>query len=303
MTHRGEATPPRTCSVTSSLCLTEQSRVERTEKRLERFKHRLERFKQRLERLKSHHNRCEQRFSLQSPGVNLGKRPLQKKKTGKQLKMMKAGDEGSDLCSPKSKSHGHVDGIYDADDEGSDLCSPKNKSHCQDDDDGMMGPSDTDDQSPGVKLGKRPLQKKKTGKRMKMMNAGDEGSDLCSPKSKSHGHNAGTYDTNDQSPGMVERHLLKKKKKIGKQSKMAKSEEKKSSAKGKRPWTEPERRAVKKHLGRFIAERRVPGKEQCITCLTEEEVLGQRSWKDVKNFVNNRIVTLNRRSASQQFQL
>ncbi|XP_026197759.1 uncharacterized protein LOC113149726 [Anabas testudineus] len=233
MAHRGEATPPRTCSVTSSLCLTEQSRVEHMEKRLERFKHRLERFKQRLERLKSHHNRCEQRFSLQV-------------------------QEEMDLRLT---------------------------------------------QSPGVNLGKRPLQKKKTGKQLKMMKAGDEGSDLCSPKSKSHGHNAGTYDTDDQSPGMVERHLLKKKKKIGKQSKMAKSEEKKSSAKGKRPWTEPERRAVKKHLGRFIAEGRVPGKEQCITCLTEEEVLGQRSWKDVKNFVNNRIVTLNKRSASQQLQL
>ncbi|XP_026195542.1 uncharacterized protein LOC113148187 isoform X2 [Anabas testudineus] len=248
----------------------------------------------------------------QSPGVNLGKRPLPKKKTGKQLKMMKAGDGGSDLSSPKSKSH------------------------CQDDhDDMMMGPSDTDDQSPGVNLGKRPLPKKKTGKQLKMMKAGDggsdlsspkskshcqddhddmmmgpsyiddEGSDLCSPKSKSHGQDDedddGTTDTDDQR--LVERHLLKKKKKIGKQSKMVKSKEKKSSAKGKRPWTEPEREAVHKHLGRFIAERRVPGKEHCTMCLTEEKALRQRSWKDVKNFVYNRIVTLNRRSASRQLQL
>ncbi len=60
----------------------------------------------------------------------------------------------------------------------------------------------------------------------------------------------------------------------------------------KRPWCEEERRAVNKHLARFVAERRVPGKADCMKCLEEEKVLKERSWKDVKNFVYNTIVTM-----------
>ncbi|KAJ8365031.1 hypothetical protein SKAU_G00138620 [Synaphobranchus kaupii] len=68
----------------------------------------------------------------------------------------------------------------------------------------------------------------------------------------------------------------------------------------KRPWSEAERTAVNKRLGKFIAERRVPGKEDCVKCITQEKSLDQRSWKDVKNFVYNTIVTLNRRLASRK---
>ncbi|XP_044078404.1 uncharacterized protein LOC122888253 [Siniperca chuatsi] len=70
----------------------------------------------------------------------------------------------------------------------------------------------------------------------------------------------------------------------------------------KRPWSEAERTAVNKQLGKFMAERRVPGKEDCVKCITQEKSLDQKSWKDVKNFVYNTIVTLNRRSASQKLQ-
>ncbi|XP_058229971.1 uncharacterized protein LOC131342774 isoform X5 [Hemibagrus wyckioides] len=70
----------------------------------------------------------------------------------------------------------------------------------------------------------------------------------------------------------------------------------------KRPWSEVETRAVDKHLGRFMAERRVPRKADCMICVKAEKSLAQRSWKDVKNFVYNRIVTLNRRAAKRILQ-
>ncbi len=65
------------------------------------------------------------------------------------------------------------------------------------------------------------------------------------------------------------------------------------------PWCEEERRAVNKHLARFVAERRVPGKADCMKCLEEERVLKERFREDVKNLVYNTIVTMKRRSASQ----
>ncbi|CAM4686021.1 unnamed protein product [Leuciscus chuanchicus] len=67
----------------------------------------------------------------------------------------------------------------------------------------------------------------------------------------------------------------------------------------RKPWSEAERRAVNKHLARFVAEQRVPGKADCMRCLEEEKVLKERSWKDVKNFVYNTIAAVKRRSASR----
>ena len=70
-------------------------------------------------------------------------------------------------------------------------------------------------------------------------------------------------------------------------------------AKARRGWSEAERTAVHKHLDAFIKQRQVPGKEACMKCINKEKVLGKRTWKDVKNLVYNRVVTLNRRSASR----
>ncbi|XP_029987178.1 serine-rich 25 kDa antigen protein-like isoform X5 [Sphaeramia orbicularis] len=67
----------------------------------------------------------------------------------------------------------------------------------------------------------------------------------------------------------------------------------------KRPWTEKEKSAVNKHLGRFVGERKVPGKKDCTACIEQERALAQRSWKDVKNFVYNTIVAHKRRDASR----
>lgn len=67
----------------------------------------------------------------------------------------------------------------------------------------------------------------------------------------------------------------------------------------KRPWSEHEKRAIHKHLGKFITERRVPRKMDCTQVLNAEKVLAQRSWKDIKNWVYNTITTLNRKSATR----
>nr|XP_024661063.1 uncharacterized protein LOC112436092 isoform X1 [Maylandia zebra] len=71
-------------------------------------------------------------------------------------------------------------------------------------------------------------------------------------------------------------------------------------AKVKKPWSEAEKTAVQRRLGKFVAERKVPKKEHCMKCLEAEKDLANRSWKDVKNFVYNTIVTLNRRSACKK---
>ncbi|XP_078023681.1 uncharacterized protein LOC144463423 [Epinephelus lanceolatus] len=68
----------------------------------------------------------------------------------------------------------------------------------------------------------------------------------------------------------------------------------------RRPWSEAERMAVEKHLGNFMAEQRVPGKEHCLQAIQAEKALSERSWKNVKDYVHNKIVTLNRRSATRK---
>jgi len=52
-----------------------------------------------------------------------------------------------------------------------------------------------------------------------------------------------------------------------------------------------------------MAERRVPGKLDCMRCLEEDNALKEISWKDVKNFVYNSIVTLKKKSAARKILL
>lgn len=55
----------------------------------------------------------------------------------------------------------------------------------------------------------------------------------------------------------------------------------------RRPWSDAEKTAVKKHLGNFLAQRRVPGKNDCLRAIQAEKALCQRSWKNVKkNYVS-----------------
>ncbi|XP_054869079.1 uncharacterized protein LOC129349540 [Amphiprion ocellaris] len=67
---------------------------------------------------------------------------------------------------------------------------------------------------------------------------------------------------------------------------------------GKRPWNDQERTAVKRHLGKFIALKKVPAKQDCLMCIDKESsVLRARTWKDVKYFVYNEIVKIKRKLA------
>ncbi|XP_073722674.1 uncharacterized protein [Misgurnus anguillicaudatus] len=182
--------------------------------------------------------------------------------------------------------------------EGFDLSSPeKTRQPCREADG-----SDVDDDCSGANLKKNPTPNKNRRQRRqtKSGEAKDGGADLSflEKRLKSCREDGSSEsDVDDECSGA---NLLKKNtpnKKIGRQTKSAKVSAKVNV---KRPWSEAERSAVHKHLAKFIAERRVPGKLPCMKCIEEEEALNERSWKDVKNFVYNTIVTLNRRSASRK---
>lgn len=66
-------------------------------------------------------------------------------------------------------------------------------------------------------------------------------------------------------------------------------------------WDEAEVQAIERHMMDFIKQQKVPQKNDCIKCLeAENEALRDRSWKGVKNYVRNRITTLqNAKKASK----
>ncbi|XP_073730904.1 uncharacterized protein [Misgurnus anguillicaudatus] len=260
-------------------------------------------------------------------GANLKKNPTPNKKRPRQTKSGDTKYGGSDLSSPEKrlKSCHEADGSDVDDDcsganlkktptpnknrrqrqtksgetkyEGFDLLSPeKTRQPCREADG-----SDVDDDCSGANLKKNPTPNKK--RRRRQTKSGETkygGADLSflEKRLKSCREDGSSEsDVDDECSGA---NLLKKNtpnKKIGRQTKSAKVSAKVNV---KRPWSEAERSAVHKHLAKFIAERRVPGKLPCMKCIEEEEALNERSWKDVKNFVYNTIVTLNRRSASRK---
>nr|XP_015815960.2 uncharacterized protein LOC107386223 [Nothobranchius furzeri] len=67
----------------------------------------------------------------------------------------------------------------------------------------------------------------------------------------------------------------------------------------KHKWDEEEIRAVEEHLMHFIRTQKVPQKDDCVLCLeAEPDALRNRSWKGIKDYVRNRITTLQRQSGS-----
>lgn len=67
--------------------------------------------------------------------------------------------------------------------------------------------------------------------------------------------------------------------------------------KTKHTWEEAEVHAVERHMMSFIQGHKVPQKDDCIKCLdAEPRVLRNRTWKGVKDYVRNRITTLQRQS-------
>ncbi|XP_048025226.1 uncharacterized protein LOC125254587 isoform X2 [Megalobrama amblycephala] len=145
------------------------------------------------------------------------------------------------------------------------------------------------------------VSQRKTKKGVKRGREVDEDgfSDLFSPKKKpAQSSEDGDSDVDDQSrrASQANRPSPKRKKRGNPTTKSKET----SRIIMKRTWQEEERRAVNKRLGKFMAEHRVPGKLDCVKCLEEEEALKDRTWKDIKYFVHNTIVTLKRRSAARK---
>ncbi|XP_065150391.1 uncharacterized protein [Paramisgurnus dabryanus] len=205
-------------------------------------------------------------------GANLKKKPTPNKKRRRQTKSEKTKYGGSDLSSAE-----------------------KTRQSCREADG-----SDVDDDCSGANLKKKPTPNKNRRRQTKSGEAKDGGADLSFLEKRLKSCREDGSSESDVDDDCSGANLLKKptpNKNIGRQTKSAKVSAKVNV---KRPWSEAERSAVHKHLAKFIAERRVPGKLPCMKCIEEEEALNERSWKDVKNFVYNTIVTLNRRSASRK---
>ena len=63
-----------------------------------------------------------------------------------------------------------------------------------------------------------------------------------------------------------------------------------------RLWTTPEKKAVLTHLGQQIRKGRVPGKNECESCIMNANgALDSRGWKAVKLFVKNQIDKFDKR--------
>ncbi|KAK0144745.1 M-phase phosphoprotein 8 [Merluccius polli] len=63
----------------------------------------------------------------------------------------------------------------------------------------------------------------------------------------------------------------------------------------KKGWSEEEQEAVKRYLGHCFTLMKLPGKKQCMACITAEPALSARSWTDVKSYVHNRLQTMKRK--------
>ena len=63
----------------------------------------------------------------------------------------------------------------------------------------------------------------------------------------------------------------------------------------KRTWVKEEQDAVLKHLSKFILLKRIPGKMDIDNCIAKEPALSRRSWKNVKDFCRNRILSTHKK--------
>ncbi|XP_072243463.1 uncharacterized protein [Leuresthes tenuis] len=96
-----------------------------------------------------------------------------------------------------------------------------------------------------------------------------------------------------------EKGSFKKSSERGKRPRRVEPQQRTDSTKAKLKWDEEEVRAVEKHLMSFIKEGRVPQKNDCVQCLeAESHALKARTWKGVKDYVRNRITTLQRQRGS-----
>ena len=58
----------------------------------------------------------------------------------------------------------------------------------------------------------------------------------------------------------------------------------------RRPWTQEEINAIKKHLSGHLSMNKIPRQHEALKCKEAERiVLKHRTWKDIKYFVYNRV--------------
>jgi hypothetical protein len=65
-------------------------------------------------------------------------------------------------------------------------------------------------------------------------------------------------------------------------------------------WTAAEKQAIDRQLGRFVTTMKVPGRLECIQAISKEPVLRNRTWKNVKYNVYNRICGMKRRFTTKK---
>ncbi|XP_059896821.1 M-phase phosphoprotein 8 isoform X2 [Gadus macrocephalus] len=63
----------------------------------------------------------------------------------------------------------------------------------------------------------------------------------------------------------------------------------------KKGWNEEEQEAVRRYLGHYFTLMKLPGKKQCLACITAEPALSARSWTDIKNYIHNRLQSMKRK--------
>ena len=60
------------------------------------------------------------------------------------------------------------------------------------------------------------------------------------------------------------------------------------------PWTAAEKTAVIKHLGGFILQKKLPGKNKILEAIRASHgVLEKRNWRNIKDFCRNKMKTRN----------
>ena len=57
-------------------------------------------------------------------------------------------------------------------------------------------------------------------------------------------------------------------------------------------WSDPEKQAVERQLGKFLRERKLPGKADCESAKKKEPCLRNRPWEQLKYFIKNNIKVL-----------
>jgi hypothetical protein len=71
---------------------------------------------------------------------------------------------------------------------------------------------------------------------------------------------------------------------------------------GKRKmWTSSEEASVKKHLGKFLYQDKLPGKNEIEKIRKEDPILSQRPWIQIKSYIKNKKVSMKKKTREVNF--